>query len=668
MAENLSEQLAKLKTTLAKWTDVLAGFKQWAISNDGVLDAAENAQISRLQTEISSINQRIAQIEKAKAGENSNNNQTTNNQSPQNEQNNEASKKAAEIGAEMEKMQCYQRGYAGPDGYWLPPDFKTKIAAGQKIPNGDSVTWCNRFALDLADKVMGANNPFKKLISQKGMGNIGAGTMKEFMEAENGKSFDEITELEKAWEHINAGKMVFFSTKDHVATGVPTTTMKELNIKGKIYRFGQAVQAGASIGTMYLDKAWGTRIPEVKIFICKTPDAASNGQTSQNQNTQPETNNSTQNNNTQASTSISDSVGKGGANKEKDVTRVQELLNTKNNAALTVDGDCGKKTIAAIEAFQQKTFGWKDGLISAGGKTWTALNGGAVSNNNSSTNNNTTNNSSGTNNNTTNNSNNTAPNVDGSTGIGDEGDESYKNQRDNPVLGDVTCNVTTLTMQLVGLANGDEARVVQSALALCQKHKVAGVSASVQLEEILRKLTIVAAGSEYLSGTPAWQYSWVLDKTAEMFTDLVDHVDNADKLMDITSKEKYNQKIVPALKEGAEVMVSNKLTSGGHIVFLVSVRDEGIVINDPYGIMVTGHQYLRNAELINSTKKSLISNNQAVFDNRLKLNSGLKSKIIQLLASGGNFPTNSGEKNFYTWDEVKTYQIGKWCNVAYKKK
>ena len=368
----------------------------------------------------------------------------------------------------------------------------------------------------------------------------------------------------------------------------------------------------------------------------------------------------TSSNNATAS-SISDSVGKGGTNKEKDVTRIQQLLNTKNNAGLVVDGDCGNKTIIAIEAFQQKTFGWKDGLISVGGKTWKALNGGTDSNNNGNSNSNTNNNSNSTNN--------TVPAVEGSTGIGDEGDESYKNQRDNPVLGDTTCNVTTLTMQLVGLANGDEAKVMQSALALCQKHKVAGVSASVQLEEILRRLTIVAAGNkEKINDIPVWQWSWVLDKTAELFTDLVSHVDDASKFWEIMSKEKYFEKIVPALKEGAEVMVSNKLTSGGHIAFLVSVRDEGIVINDPYGIMVKDHKYIRNAEQITETKKTTITSNQSIVDTRLKLNSGMKTKIMQLLQSGGNFPSNSGEKNFYTWEEVKTYQIGKWCNVAYKKK
>jgi hypothetical protein len=46
----------------------------------------------------------------------------------------------------------------------------------------------------------------------------------------------------------------------------------------------------------------------------------------------------------------------------------------------------------------------------------------------------------------------------------------------------------------------------------------------------------------------------------------------------------------------------------------------------------------------------------------------MKSKIMELVKGSGNFPANSGEKNFYTWDEVKTYQIGKWCNVAFKKK
>ena len=115
-------------------------------------------------------------------------------------------------------------------------------------------------------------------------------------------------------------------------------------------------------------------------------------------------------------------------------------------------------------------------------------------------------------------------------------------------------------------------------------------------------------------------------------------------------------------------MLSNKLTSGGHIAFLVSVRDEGIVINDPYGMMVTNHQYVRNAEQVSNTKKGWFTTYKTIIDTRLKLNAGLKTRLLELVESGGNFPNNTGEKNFYTWAEVATYKIGKWCNVAFKKK
>ncbi len=78
---------------------------------------------------------------------------------------------------------------------------------------------------------------------------------------------------------------------------------------------------------------------------------------------------------------ISASVGKGGKNKDADVKIVQTLLNEKHNAGLTVDGDCGIKTIAAIKKFQQEKagFGSPDGRIDPGGKTWQALTGASGS-------------------------------------------------------------------------------------------------------------------------------------------------------------------------------------------------------------------------------------------------------------------------------------------------
>ena len=78
-----------------------------------------------------------------------------------------------------------------------------------------------------------------------------------------------------------------------------------------------------------------------------------------------------------SSASISASVGRDGKNKEEDVVTVQRLLN-RSGAGLDTDGDCGSKTIRAIENFQQSRLGWKDGRVDPGGKTFAALTGAAV--------------------------------------------------------------------------------------------------------------------------------------------------------------------------------------------------------------------------------------------------------------------------------------------------
>jgi peptidoglycan hydrolase-like protein with peptidoglycan-binding domain len=70
------------------------------------------------------------------------------------------------------------------------------------------------------------------------------------------------------------------------------------------------------------------------------------------------------------------SVGKGGQNAlPHDVMTVQYLLNCVPagfggpHVELAVDGMCGPKTIAAIEAFQRKVNGWSDGRVDANGGT-----------------------------------------------------------------------------------------------------------------------------------------------------------------------------------------------------------------------------------------------------------------------------------------------------------
>lgn len=76
---------------------------------------------------------------------------------------------------------------------------------------------------------------------------------------------------------------------------------------------------------------------------------------------------------------IGASVGRGGVNDLADVLVVQHLLNDWLAAAgrksLPTDGDCGPGTISAILGYQAKALGAAkpDGLVSPGGRTWTAL-------------------------------------------------------------------------------------------------------------------------------------------------------------------------------------------------------------------------------------------------------------------------------------------------------
>ena len=73
---------------------------------------------------------------------------------------------------------------------------------------------------------------------------------------------------------------------------------------------------------------------------------------------------------------LSGSVGQGGANNEADVLLIQSLLNKQAGAGLQEDGKIGPNTIGAIQRFQRSTFGWSDGLVDPGGKTFQQLSGG----------------------------------------------------------------------------------------------------------------------------------------------------------------------------------------------------------------------------------------------------------------------------------------------------
>lgn len=81
---------------------------------------------------------------------------------------------------------------------------------------------------------------------------------------------------------------------------------------------------------------------------------------------------------------IQDKVGRQCRNLNQDVKVIQDALNrvpvaqggTPPNKKLDVDGNCGSKTIEAIQLFQLKQFGWSgaDGKIFPGGQTHIRLN------------------------------------------------------------------------------------------------------------------------------------------------------------------------------------------------------------------------------------------------------------------------------------------------------
>jgi hypothetical protein len=248
--------------------------------------------------------------------------------------------------------------------------------------------------------------------------------------------------------------------------------------------------------------------------------------------------------------------------------------------------------------------------------------------------------------------------------------DSYRNQRDNPELGDTSCNVTSLAMQLLSLAGGDETKLRETAVALLKKRGVTA-STGTQLEELLRQLAIKVAGGQTVpladgKTSPAWQMAWVLDGVSELFTD---YVTKTEHIAGVASKEKFEEKLAPALAKGAAIMLSTKLTSSGHIVKLNEILADGILLDDPFGCRVDQEAgYLRNGANLSQKDIDRINENAAALDSRLKSNAALRKTLTDLAAAKkGSLPGNAGKNNFFSWDEVKTYLIGKWANVTYKK-
>ena len=58
--------------------------------------------------------------------------------------------------------------------------------------------------------------------------------------------------------------------------------------------------------------------------------------------------------------------------------------------------------------------------------------------------------------------------------------------------------------------------------------------------------------------------------------------------------------------------------------------------------------------------------NHAVLMRRLTHNDSLRAELVRLAEQRDRrltWPSNMGERNYFTWEEVETYRIGNWFDV-----
>ncbi|MTI19463.1 hypothetical protein E1176_00365 [Fulvivirga sp. RKSG066] len=142
----------------------------------------------------------------------------------------------------------------------------------------------------------------------------------------------------------------------------------------------------------------------------------------------------------------------------------------------------------------------------------------------------------------------------------------------------------------------------------------------------------------------------------------VEDVDTSKSIDEI--KSVYHSTFEPRLELGEEVILSTCLT-GGHIIYLQEVKDDGLVVQDPYGLNIGEKgKYLINSYNIEESSKiqnRLKSLTDAKIDERLMYNKNVKNIVKEKKKKPqGQLPENCGEMNFYNWEEVKKFEIGKW--------
>ena len=156
----------------------------------------------------------------------------------------------ASVGSEMVKERRYQPGNA-----YFDIKVGDKIYKSGEVVEGSKNTWCNQFAMDLAKRVT-KDNPFKQIQGGQGMALVNV--ILKYMK-DTPLLFQEVKiPFNDVWEkEVNKAQLVFFIEPNHIATGIPTKEISSRKDKiGRMWKFGEVIQAGASMGRKYLNQAW----------------------------------------------------------------------------------------------------------------------------------------------------------------------------------------------------------------------------------------------------------------------------------------------------------------------------------------------------------------------------------------------------------------------------
>lgn len=258
-------------------------------------------------------------------------------------------------------------------------------------------------------------------------------------------------------------------------------------------------------------------------------------------------------------------------------------------------------------------------------------------------------------------------------------DEVYESQRDNEFNDynpgnntgthpDYMCNVTSVAMQLQSLENKEY--LMKEAIAI---YKDAGGKkskeflAEQQFEDVLIEIIRVKGLNEYDKYSLA-ALAGLFD-SAGSDTKVFDAVDGGTDQFINDAAEGEKGKLKEALDQGKAVIMSSILYGeNGHYVHLLKVFPDGILINDPYGFRlnaISTSELFLNGKASSAYSMQILDSNWDEFLVRSSHNPGLLAEMERHVETPGDqFSGELGKANFYTWEEVKRWHIGRHGTIA----